>query len=228
MKEIKADRRIALTGTPFVNRADDIHSLLSFLGCQPLADSGIFRRAITQPIKNGNEIGLTRLRACMGCVSLRRSKNIVELKLVEKEVQLCTVAWSGAHKKLYDALFGTLRTAFEAILKEGDGSAALKNYSSIFEKLMRLRQTCCAGTLVSPERRDIALKLWRDVQARSTVKKLTAEEGLALLGKLKGTFTELTDSLPECGICLMEMEEIVSKHTSLGLLGITFQKHNET
>jgi len=73
---------------------------------------------------------------------------------------------------------------------------------------MRLRQTCCAGTLVSPERRDIALTLWRDVQARSTVKRLTAEEGLALLGKLKGTFSELTDSLPECGICLMEMEEI--------------------
>ena len=37
--------------------------------------------------------------------------------------------------------------------------------------------------------------------------KLSAEEGLALLEKLKGAFSEATDSLPECGICLMEMEE---------------------
>jgi SWI/SNF-related matrix-associated actin-dependent regulator of chromatin subfamily A3 len=206
--EIKADRRLALTGTPFVNRADDIHSLLSFLAVEPLADKGIFRRAITQPIKNGDEIGLTRLRACMGCVSLRRSKNIVDLKLVEKEVDLCSVVWpNDAHKKLYDALFGTLRTAMEAIFREGDESAVLKNYSSIFEKLLRLRQTCCSGTLVSPERRQVALKMWDDVKTQSTVKKLTAKEGLALLEKLKCTFTEVNHSLPECGICLTEMEE---------------------
>jgi len=36
--------------------------------------------------------------------------------------------------------------------------------------------------------------------------KLSAEQGLALLAKLKGAFTEVADSLPECGICLMEME----------------------
>jgi len=206
VKEIKADRRLALTGTPIVNRADDIHSLLSFIHCQPLAETGIFRRAITQPLKNGDDIGLTRLRACMGCVSLRRSKNSVDLKLVDKEVQLCSVAFRpGAHKKTYEALFGTLRLALEAILSAGDGGAALKNYSSIFEKLLRLRQTCCSATLVAPERREVALKMWGDVQAQSLVKKLTAAEGVALLEKLKGEFTQA--SLPECGICLTEMEE---------------------
>jgi len=39
-------------------------------------------------------------------------------------------------------------------------------------------------------------------------KKLTAEEGLALLEKLKSAFaSDESDSLPECGICLMEMDE---------------------
>jgi SNF2 family DNA or RNA helicase len=37
--------------------------------------------------------------------------------------------------------------------------------------------------------------------------KLSVEEGLALLEKLKGVISEEADSLPECGICLMEMEE---------------------
>jgi len=211
VKKIKADRKLALTGTPFVNRADDVHSLLSFLGVEPLSDKGIFRRAITQLIKNGDEMGLTRLRTCMGCVSLRRSKALVDINLVEKEVQLCSVTFpNDAHKIVYDALYGTLRIAMEAILSEGDGSAVLKNYTSIFEKLLRLRQACCAGTLVSLERRELALKTWREVQGRSGEKKLTAEEGLALLEKLKGAFTEVQNSLPECGICLMEMEETVS------------------
>jgi SWI/SNF-related matrix-associated actin-dependent regulator of chromatin subfamily A3 len=53
---IKADRKLALTGTPFVNTADDIFSLLSFVGVEPLNDKSIFTRAITQPIKNGDEM----------------------------------------------------------------------------------------------------------------------------------------------------------------------------
>ena len=214
VKSIRADRKLALTGTPFVNRADDVHSLLSFLGAEPLSDKTIFRRAIAQPIKNGDEIGLARLRTTMGCVSLRRSKTRVNINMVEKDVQLCSVEFqNNGHKKVYDALFGTIRYVMEAILGQSDGdSAALKNYTSVFERLMRLRQTCCSASLVSAERREVALKMWDDIQERNgTVKqKISAEEGLALLKKLKGAFIEegLKDAkLPECGICLTEMEE---------------------
>lgn len=146
----------------------------------------------------------------MGFVSLRRNKQNVNIQLVEKTVQLCSVEFQDdAHKKVYDALFGTLRVAMQAILNEGDGSQAFKNYSSIFEKLLRLRQSCCSGMLVSKERRDTAIKLWEEVKANDggAKKKLSVEEGLALLEKLKGAFTEEPDKLPECGICLMEMEE---------------------
>lgn len=204
---IKADRKLALTGTPFVNNADDIYSLLNFLGVQPLDEKSIFTRAISQPIKNGDDIGLTRLRTTMGFLSLRRSKQNVDIKLVEKDVQLCSVEFANdAHKQLYDALFGTVRVAMEAILD--DDSKALKNYSMIFEKLLRLRQACCSGLLLPKERRDVALKVFQEVQLGSKGKKITAEEGLALLEKLKGAFTQETDgALPECGICLMEMEE---------------------
>jgi len=128
VSQIKADRKLALTGTPFVNTSDDIYSLLSFLGVQPLNDKSIFTRAITQPIKNGDEIGLTRLRTTMGFLSLRRSKQNVNISLVEKDVQLCSVEWdpNDSHKLVYDALFGTVKCAMEAIL--GEESKALKNY----------------------------------------------------------------------------------------------------
>jgi len=206
---IKSERKLALTGTPLVNSSDDIYSIFSFLGVQPLDDKAIFTRAITQPIKNGDEMGLTRLRTVMGYLSLRRSKNNVNIKLVEKDVQLCSVEFvNDAHKQVYDALFGTVRVAMEAILGEEE-SKALKNYSVIFEKLLRLRQSCCSGLLLTQERREIAIKVWEEMKAGKTTKKLTAEEGLALLEKLKGAFSEVDQpgSLPECGICLMEMEE---------------------
>ncbi|KAL9184392.1 hypothetical protein ACHAXT_002478 [Thalassiosira profunda] len=201
---IKADRKLALTGTPFVNTADDIFSLVSFLGVEPLNEQAVFRRAITQAIKNGDEIGLARLRTTMGFLSLRRSKQNVNIKLVEKEVQLCSVEFmEDAHKQVYDALFGTVRCAMEAIL--GEESSALKNYSVIFEKLLRLRQACCSGLLLTQERRDVAIKVWNELQKSKASKKLTAEEGLVLLEKLRSAFAE--ETTPECGICLMEMEE---------------------
>ena len=104
VSKIKADRKLAITGTPFVNSSDDIYSLLSFLGVEPLDEKTIFNRAITQPIKQGDEIGLTRLRTTMGFLSLRRSKQNVDFKLVEKVVQLCQVEFmDDAHKTVYDA-----------------------------------------------------------------------------------------------------------------------------
>ena len=129
VSKIMAERKLALTGTPFVNKADDIYSLLSFLGVQPLNEKSIFTRAISQPIKQGDEIGLTRLRTTMGYLSLRRSKQNVNISLVEKEVQLCSVEWpsNDPHKRVYDALFGTIRCAMEAIIMN-DESKALKNY----------------------------------------------------------------------------------------------------
>ncbi len=64
----------------------------------------------------------------MGFLSLRRSKLSVNISLVDKDVQLCSIEWApnDPHKKVYDALFGTVRCAMEAIL--GDESKALKNY----------------------------------------------------------------------------------------------------
>jgi SNF2 family DNA or RNA helicase len=197
-----------LTGTPFVNRADDIHSLLSFLGVEPLASKEIFRRAITVPIQTGNDIGLTRLRTTMAHVALRRSKASANIQLVEKEVQLRSITFpEGPQKEVYDALFGSFRLAFQAVLQDGDNQV-LKNYTSIFEKLLRMRQACCSATLVPVKRREAAIQMWKELSERNYgAKALTAEEGLALLEKLKGTFTQADEEFPECAVCLMEMDE---------------------
>lgn len=130
-------------------RSSDIHSLLRFLGVEPLANQDIFRRAVTVPMQNGEDIGLTRLRVVMSHVALRRCKGTTNLKLANKTVELAKVNFEqgSRHKAVYDALFGTMRVAFQAVLQDGD-SAVLKRYTSVFEILLRLRQSCCSASLV--------------------------------------------------------------------------------
>ena len=197
-----------------MNRAEDIHSLLSFLQVEPLSDKDIFRRAISNPIQSGdNDIGLTRLRTTMAYIALRRSKALVNVVLQEKQVQLRLIAFpegSNAHKEVYNALFGSFRMAVQAVLQEhGGDNAVLKHYTSIFETLLRLRQSCCSATLVPAKRREAVVQLWYELKHGKERKLLSAAEGLALLEKLKGTFSQDEDnpSLPECAICLMEMDE---------------------
>ena len=59
-------------------------------------------------------------------------------------------------------------------------------------------------------RRESAMRLWEELQGRLKQNALTAEEGLNLLEKLKGAFSQNNDDsveVPECAVCLMAMEE---------------------
>ena len=186
---------------------------------EPLANLSIFTQFITKPLKNGQEIGLTRLRSAMSCVSLRRSKKNVHtsIPMVEKNVQLVCVEFSedSKHKQLYDALSGTLRVAMQAILGDDSLPSSPENNDEnsttctsttlcILERLLRLRQSCCSGVLVKSERREVALRLWKQVTSSSSTGtiKLTVEQGLELLGKLKGQLKKIE----ECGICLEKFD----------------------
>jgi len=204
---LQADRKFCLTGTPLTNKPDDIQSLFAFLGVEPLGDKEVFRRAVSQPIQAGDEVGLARLRAMMSHVTLRRNKSIVDVPMTEKEVQLRLVQFpdDSKHKTIHQALFQTAQAAFQATLQEGDAEA-LKNYMSVLETLLRIRQACCSGVLIPKERLERAESVLRELEGRDG-KALSAEEGKALLDKLKGTFEEEN---VECAVCLCEMTESVA------------------
>jgi SNF2 family DNA or RNA helicase len=190
--------RLCLTGTPLQNKPDDIHSLLSFLAVEPLADRSIFRRSVGQPIIMGDPIGLSRLRTVMAHVALRRNKTT--LKLVPKTVELRSIVFPAncAHKKIHDTLFGAAKVAFQATLGRGDEHVS-KSYMKIIEILMRIRQACISGNLVPQACVTAAERLFEYVKDRE----LSPEDAERLLEKLKGTFSEVT----ECAICFDTIEE---------------------
>jgi len=203
---IHAERKLALTGTPFVNKPEDIQSLFSFLNLLPLADLGVFRRAISRPIKSGEDIGLSRLRASLSFVALRRSKGAAKIELVQKEIQLHAIEFPQDHfdKELYEALYQTFRLAIRAMM---DGDSPFQKYSSILEVLLRMRQCCCSSTLVPKDRRDAALKAWRD-HCSDGNQLLSAEEGQKLLEKLTTALgTASNADTEECAVCLESLQD---------------------
>jgi SWI/SNF-related matrix-associated actin-dependent regulator of chromatin subfamily A3 len=210
--QIQAERKWILTGTPIVNRCNDLHSLFAFLGVPPLNDVGIFNRVITRRMHNGGDdadLAMAQLRTTMAHVALRRSKATAGIQLTEKTVQLASIEFENgsAHQIVYNALFGSLRLAFQAILDdEHADSIDFKIYNNVFERLLRLRQACCSVLLLTKGRREVALKMWEHLQKKEASGcKLTAREGQELLEKLKGVFSE--EEIQECAICLDEMEQ---------------------
>lgn len=203
--KLKATNRLCLTGTPLQNKPEDIRPLLSFIGSEPLGQQDIFRRAISSPIKSGDDVGLARLRAVMAHFALRRTKEKEGINLTDRTVQVCTVQFpeGSVHQRIYDVLFESARTAFSALLSAGD-KEALKEYAGILETLLRIRQACCSGILVPKERLERAEKVVADLMKSKADSSdpLTAEEGKKLLDKLKGIFEESESA--ECCICLEE------------------------
>jgi SNF2 family DNA or RNA helicase len=201
---LQSTYRLCLTGTPLQNKPEDIHSLFHFLSVEPLGDKDIFRRAVSQPIQNGDDVGLARLRTMMAHIALRRNKSMVNLKMAKKTVELRSIEFpeGSQHKEIHDALFKSAQIAFRATLGAGDDKA-LKNYMMILETLTRIRQACVSGVLVPKERMEAAERVLAEMEGKKEA--LTPEEGEALLQKLKGAFDD-TEAV-ECAVCLNEMEE---------------------
>ncbi|TVY43285.1 putative ATP-dependent helicase [Lachnellula subtilissima] len=74
---IKATSRWAITGTPLQNRSSDLGSLLEFLQISPFSNPKIFDKEVIKPWEKSKD--RTRLKKLVKCISLCRSKCVVDL-----------------------------------------------------------------------------------------------------------------------------------------------------
>jgi DNA repair protein RAD5 len=199
-----------LTGTPFVNRPSDIHSLLAFLGAEPLSDKGLFTRMIVQPIMEAKEIGLSRIRTMMSHLALRRTKVLVDstIQLVPKEVVVRHLEFpEGFHQSTHEILYETARAAFTALLRSGS-QKVFQNFYAFLVLVLRVRQSCCSGYLCPEECLLLAEGVHRQIQSGEV--DLDAVEGEELLKKLLNALKgleETTEYDKECAVCCNELEE---------------------
>jgi len=145
-KLIKADARVALTGTPLENRLKELWSIFDFLMPQFLGNEETFLTRFERPIALQNDkTAIEHLKQRIRPFVLRRLKTEVAKDLPPK---IETIAWcemEAEQAALYrEVLEESRRKIYETIEKQGFGRSRV----SILAALMRLRQVCCDPRLL--------------------------------------------------------------------------------
>lgn len=140
-KAVKAQHRLALTGTPTENRPLELWSIMDFLMPGHIGSHEFFRNQIERPIIDGgvSTAAIDYLKAKTKPFVLRREKHQVEKDLPPKIEAEMFVGMSTAQRALYNQVLAEVRPqVFETVNKKGIKGASI----SILAALLRLRQIC--------------------------------------------------------------------------------------
>ena len=144
-KRLRADRRLALTGTPIENRLSEIWSIFDFVSPGLLGPLDKFEERYSRPIDAGDQKAAARLRATIHPFILRRTKSEVAKDLPEKieTDQICEL--TGEQGALYSAVLKEVRAQ---VLGDVERQGLARSQIQILAGLTRLRQASCDPRLL--------------------------------------------------------------------------------
>lgn len=149
--ELAAEHRWVLTGTPIVNRLEDLFSLVRFLRVEPWANFSFWKTFITVPFESKDFLrALDVVQTVLEPLVLRRTKDMKMpdgtplVALPKKTVIIEELELSKAEREVYDFIFNRAKRTFAANLEAG---TTFRNYTTIFAQILRLRQSCCHPVL---------------------------------------------------------------------------------
>ena len=145
--EIAAQHRWVLTGTPIVNRLEDLFSLVHFLRVEPWSNFSFWKTFITTPFESGDFIrALDVVQTVLEPLVLRRTKEMKTpsgealVPLPARSIVVEELQFSKQEREVYDYIFTRAKRTFNATMEAG---TLLKSYTTIFAQILRLRQSCC-------------------------------------------------------------------------------------
>ncbi len=145
-RELTAERRLALTGTPVENHLGELWSIMDFCNPGMLGSardfSSRYERGISIDPRGAEAM---RLRAMVRPFLLRRTKREVLKELPPKQEIDQVVAPTARQRRLYDALSATLLADVERKIEE---VGLARSGINILTALLRLRQMACDPRLV--------------------------------------------------------------------------------
>ncbi len=141
-RQLNANFRLALTGTPVENRLEELWSQLHFVNPGLLGGRRDFDQRYAKPIMEGDQETVERLRQRIRPFLLRRLKRDVAPELPPRSSMVLYCDLREDERRLYDALQAATRKDVIAQLQQGG------NVLEALEALLRLRQACCHGGLV--------------------------------------------------------------------------------
>ena len=194
VKQITAEHRFALTGTPIENRLSELWSIFDFLMPGLLGTYTKFREKYEQPIMapgSEHSVMADKLQALVGLFIKRRLKKDVLTDLPDKFENVLTVKLEGEQRKLYAAHEQRLRAT---LTKTKDADFNTKKIRILAEFTL-LREICCDPRLVYADAKNASAKLDAICELVSTC----MDEGRKVL-----VFSQFTSFLDLIGARLAE------------------------
>ena len=141
IKEIKAETRFALTGTPIENSLSELWSIFDFIMPGYLFSYNKFKISFETPIsKDEDKEAMERLKNMIEPFVLRRTKEKVLTELPEKTITVLNNEMSGDQLKIY---LSYMQSAKKQAKEEIEANGLANSQIKILALLMRLRQICC-------------------------------------------------------------------------------------
>jgi len=223
--EIAAEHRWVLTGTPIVNKLEDLFSLVKFLQVEPWSNFSFWRTFITVPFESKNFVrALDVVQTVLEPLVMRRTKEMKTpdgkplVPLPPKHIEIVDIELSETERAVYEHIFSRAKRSFFANVEAG---TVMKAFTSIFAQILRLRQSCCHPVLVRKQdivsdeeeaaaAADAATGLADDMDLNNLIEQFTANTdegpsnafGAHVLSQIRD------EAINECPICAEEpMEE---------------------
>ncbi|KAL8705693.1 MAG: hypothetical protein Q9201_001213 [Fulgogasparrea decipioides] len=190
--EISAQHRWVLTGTPIVNRLEDLFSLVRFLRVEPWNNFSFWKTFITVPFESKDFIrALDVVQTVLEPLVLRRTKDMKTpdgqalVPLPPRTIDIEEIELSKQEREVYDYIYTRAKRTFNATMEAG---TLLKSYTTIFAQILRLRQSCCHPILtrnkaIAAEEEDaaaavdIANGLADDMDLQELIERFTSDSG---------------------------------------------------
>ncbi len=159
IKEINADTRYALTGTPIENALSELWSIFDFIMPGYLFDYKKFKNNYEIPIVRDENIKIMdKLKALIQPFVLRRTKTEVLTELPEKSITILTSEMKEEQEQLYLTYLAQAKQEIAEEMKI-DPEGFKNNQMKILAALTRLRQICCHPSLFIKDYKDGSSKL---------------------------------------------------------------------
>ncbi len=165
---LKADHRLAMTGTPVENNAFELWSQFAFVNPGLLGGLEYFRQEFAVPIeRRGDEAAAQFLRKMVYPFILRRTKDQVARELPPRTERVLYCDMEPAQRRFYIKTRDHYRSMLLGIVEEqGMNQARMK----VLEGLLRLRQISNHPRLVNPKFRGDSAKLAMLMQELETLR----------------------------------------------------------
>jgi len=147
-RALRADHRLALSGTPIENRLLDLWSLMAFAMPGILGNRTEFRKRFDQ---QNDPFARRRLSARVRPFLLRRTKNQVASELPDRIEEDIVCEMEGTQKNLYRAEF---KRAQQLLLRVQTQAELNEFRFNFLTSLLRLRQICCHPALVDEQHKN--------------------------------------------------------------------------